>query len=442
MSTSRGLAQRLVAEHFPASDEELVVGGLTASALAERFGTPLYVFDAGVLRASLGAVREALGPRVEVLFALKANPNAAVAQVLREGGAGAEVASAGEILVARHAGFEGSAVQFAGPGKHGEDLRLALEDGITLNVESLAELEAVAEAARATGRRARVALRVNPSESKAGSRMSMGGGSAKFGIDADMLCEVAARADALEDVELRGLHTYAGTQTFDHEGWLAHARFLFESAAMVEAHLGRELETLNFGGGFGVPVFESDPTFDLAAAGAGLRALIEADARPARRYFVELGRYLSAPCGVFLTRVVLVKESRGKTHAILDGGMHNHAAAAGLGTVIRRSFPMVKATALRAEAGPALQLGGPLCTPADAFPTSERLPPLARADLVAFLASGAYGLTFSNVLFLSHAAPAEVLVERGEAFVVREAGRPQDALRGQRLPSHRAGASS
>jgi len=434
-SDSPSLAERVVDARFGRDEGELTIGGLRASEIVAEHGTPLYVFDASVLRAQLASVKAALGPRVQVLFALKANPNAAVARVLREGGAGAEVASAGEIHVARRAGFEGGQMQFAGPGKHGADLDLALEDGVTLNVESLAELEAIDAAAAATGKVATIALRVNPPDAKAGSRMRMGGGSAKFGIDADVLGEVAKAAESKDHVELVGLHTYAGTQTFDADGWLTHARFLLETSAATEGAIGRELQTLNFGGGFGVATFDNDGTFDLARAGEGLRALIAEDDRPSRRYFVELGRYLVAESGVYLTRVVYTKESRGKRHAILDGGMNQHAAAAGLGTVIRRSFPMVHAGALDAEvAEGGCQLGGPLCTPADAFPTSKALPALQRGDLVAFLVSGAYGLTFSNVLFLSHGLPAEVLVDGGEAHVIRDRGAPEDALRGQRLP--------
>ncbi|HJK93661.1 MAG TPA: alanine racemase [Polyangiaceae bacterium LLY-WYZ-15_(1-7)] len=433
MTTGGTLASRLLAARFPRSDDELVIGALPARALAERFGTPCYVFDAAILRENLAAVREALGPRVGVLFALKANPNAAVAQLLHAGGAGAEVASAGEIHVALRAGIGGEAMQFAGPGKHGEDLRLALREGVLLNVESAAELEAIAAAAREAGVRARVALRVNPPASMTGSRMRMSGGSAKFGIDAGALEDVARRAEALDGVALEGLHTYAGTQTFDHEGWLANARWLVERARALDAALGRRLASLNFGGGFGVPVFDKDTPFDLAAAGEGLRALIDEDGAD-RRYHVELGRYLVAEAGVFLTRVTYLKESNGKRFAILDGGMNQHAAATGMGTVIRRAYPMVRATRLKAPAGEeGCQLGGPLCTPADVFPTAKGLE-LEQGELVAFLSSGAYGLTFSNVLFLGHPAPAEVLVDGEVAEVVRAAGRPEDALRGQRLP--------
>ncbi len=427
-----GQVARLLASHFPGSERELVVGELPVSALAERFGTPLYVYDRGAMERRLQAVRSALGPRVDVLFALKANPSVGVAQVFAEAGAGAEVASAGEIVVARHAGFEGHQMQFAGPGKHGPDLDHALSAGVTLNVESRGELEAIAAAAAAREVQASVALRVNPPASMSGSRMRMSGGSAKFGIDVDLLDEVARRATEMPSVRLVGLHTYAGTQTFDAEGWLRHARALLEAAAQVEAATGAPLERLNFGGGFGVPLFAKDTPFDLASAGEGLRALIAEDAREDRRYAVELGRFLVAEAGLFLTRVLYVKESQGTRHAILDGGMNQHAAATGVGSVFQRSFPVVKANDVRAEGEAGCRLGGPLCTPADAFPEVPGLPELVPGDLVAFLASGAYGLTFSNVLFLSHPLPAEVLVDGDRAVLLRERGAPEDALRGQR----------
>lgn len=426
------LAGRLLSRRFPKSERELVVGSLSTSMLAERFGTPCYVFDAAILRERIAAVRAALGERVGVLFALKANPNAAIAQLLHQGGAGAEVASGGEILIARRAGVPGDQMQFAGPGKDAEELAIALEHGVLLNVESLAELRAVNAAAVEGGTQARVALRVNPPASLTGSRMRMSGGSAKFGIDAEVLEEVARTAESMDSVRLEGLHTYAGTQTFDHEGWLANARFLIEQAEAVEASLGRPLTSLNFGGGFGVPVFDKDAEFDLEAAGRGLQELI---AESERRHFVELGRYLVAEAGVYLTRVTYVKESHGKRFAILDGGMHQHAAAAGMGTVIRRPFPMVRASQL--DAAPSESecvLGGPLCTPADVFPTAAGLGDVEAGELVAFLSSGAYGLTFSNVLFLGHPTPPELLVDGNDVHVIREGGRPEDALRGQRLP--------
>ena len=428
------LADRLIAEHFSQSSSELVVGGVPVSELAARFGTPFYVYDAGVISRTYAAVRDALGSRVTVLYALKANPVAGIAQLFRKLGAGAEVASAGEIASALHAGFSGADLQFAGPGKHGSDLTLSLQHGVTLNVESSAELAAIAGVAERMGVVARVALRVNPPESKSGSRMRMSGGSAKFGIDVADVSAVARQARELPSVELRGLHTYAGTQTFEADGWLAHAASLFDVAKDVEEATGAPIESLNFGGGFGVPVFDKDTPFDLRRAGEGLQEQIAADDRSDRRYFVELGRYLVAESGVFLTRVIYTKESRGQRHAIVDGGMNQHATAAGVGSVIQRSFPVVKANQLNAAPGEGCRLGGPLCTPADAFPSGDGLPAFEEGDLVAFLASGAYGLTFSNVLFLSHPLPAEILVREGQAWVLRARGTPDDLLRGQHLP--------
>ncbi len=430
--TRGSLIQALIARLGPTQEGGLRIGGIPAGDIAERFGTPAYVYDADILRDNVKSVREALGPRVEVLFALKANPNAAVARVLRLAGAGAEVASAGEILVAQRAGFRGEDIQFAGPGKHGSDLELSFRHRLSaLNVESVAEYEAIADLATRERVRPSIAIRVNPQESLCGSRMQMGGGSKKFGLDAEAVPPLARRIREEDVCDLRGLHVYAGTQSFDAGAWVENARGLVSFANQIERDEGLSLRTLNFGGGLGVPVFEGDTPIDLAALGSGVRELIDADARPDRRYFVELGRYLTATAGVYLTRVLYLKRSGERRHLILDGGMHHHAAAAGLGTVIRRAFPIVVARAPTAEATDKYTLGGPLCTPADEFAANLRLPPVRSGDLIGILGSGAYGLTFSNALFLSHPLPAEVMVEGGESHVIRARGLPEDALRGQ-----------
>jgi len=429
------LAERLLREHCPHSSSQLVIGSVPACELADRFGTPLYVHDAGILRRRLAAVRDALGPRVKVLYALKANPSAAVAQVLRVAGSGAEVASGGEARIALAAGFDGGDVQFAGPGKTAEEIRFAAEAGLgNLNVESPAEYAAIADVARATGRRMRIAIRVNPEEAVSGSRMRMGGGAKRFGVDASEIALLVRRVIDEDAVELRGLHVYAGTQCFDSEAWLKNAENLRTFANRIEEETGVHLRSLNFGGGFGVPCFEQDGLFDLDGAGEGVRALIEEDGRSDREYFVELGRYLVAPAGFYLTRVTYLKHSHGTDFAVLDGGLHHHSAAAGVGSIVRRPFPIVKADAV-APSGScnSYTLGGPLCTPADEIASGIQLPELHEGDLIAVLASGAYGLTFSNVMFLSHPMPAEVLVDGAEAFVARDRGREEDALRGQHL---------
>ncbi len=417
-----------------ANATELVIGGIPARELAERFGTPLYVFSAEVLDARLRAVQDALGPRLGVLYSIKSNPSLAVTARLREGGAGAEIASLGELHLAIAAGHAPAALRFAGPGKTDAEIQAALKLGLgCFHVESADEVRAIAAAAQAAGQRAGVAVRINLPQELGGSRMRMSGRTSRFGVDAaeapQLLREIAASAP----LHLRGLHVYAGTQGFDAAAFVRHAKALVLAAEQWERELGISLDELDLGGGFGIATYAGDPEFDLAAAGRGLQELIAEHDRPGRVWLVELGRFLTAPCGVYLTRVVRSKLSGGEAHLALDGGMHQHAAACGIGTVLRRPPLLVHATDLRGSPVAKVTLGGPLCTPADQFAEQLALPPLRSGDLLAVLAAGAYGLTYSPHGFLSHATPAEVMITGGSARIVRERGRAEDGLRGQHL---------
>lgn len=428
------LIERALADLNSPPSECLTIGGLEAEELAQRFGTPTYVYDANVLRRRFADVKQSMG--VNVLYALKANPSLAVAHVLREAGAGAEIASAGEMYIAEKAGFSGEQMQFAGPGKSEQELRLAVDKGLySINMESEAEYEAIVEVAKTSKRKPQVSIRVNPPKSSSGARMHMGGGAKKFGVDASEVAALLRRIQSEGKVQLQGLHNYLGTQCFSAEAWLQGASQMLAFTKEMEAEANVALPSIDFGGGFGVPCFERDKEFDLAAAGRGLRTLLEGEERHAH---IELGRYLTAPAGVYLTRVRYIKESGGKRFAVLDGGIHHHSAGASVGSVVPRPFPMVAAKAPLSQNVRPQTLCGPLCTPVDVFATGVELPELEVGDLVAILISGAYGLTFSNVLFLSHPTPGEVLVDGGRAHLIREPGRPQDALRGQHLPGQYA----
>ncbi len=427
----RAVTDALAALEVPTGDE-LQLDGVAATELADRWGTPLYAFSARALDAGFAAVRAALGPRVEVLYSIKANPSLAVTSRLRAAGAGAEVASLGELHLALAAGHDAAALRFAGPGKTVVEIATAVALGLgTFHVESADEIDAIGAAAVAAGRRVRIAVRVNLPQELAGSRLRMGGRSSRFGVDEDQVPAVIGRIAQHPHLDLAGLHVYAGTQCFDAAAFVQHAAALTARATAWEQDLGVQLDEFDLGGGFGVATFGGDPTFDLDAAGRGLAELIAAHDRPTRRWFVELGRYLVAPCGVYLTRVVRTKDSGGQRHVVLDGGLHQCAAAAGVGSVLKRAPLLVHATRLRDGTRLPVTLGGPLCTPADQFAAELPLPPLATGDLVAILNAGAYGSSFSPTGFLSHPAPAEVFVESGRARVVRERGDSRDVLRGQ-----------
>jgi diaminopimelate decarboxylase len=410
--------------------EQLAIGGIAASELADRHGTPLYVFDAAVLRRRLARVQTALGPRVRVLFSVKANPSLAVTRCLREAGAGAEIASLGELHLARAAGHAASDLRFAGPGKTDAEIEAAVEAGLgCFHVEAEGEAASIAAAARRRGKRVGVAVRVNLAQELSGSRMRMGGRSSRFGIDEDQVPSLLATIRDEPTLHLAGLHLYSGTQVFDANAFVQQASLLIERTICWEREANVRLQELDLGGGFGVAAFAGDPSFDLAAAGHGIQDLVRAHAN--RTWFAELGRYLCAPAGVYLTRVVQCKRSGGVLQVVVDGGMHHHAAAAGFGSVLRRPPLLAHATGLRAPADTVSTLGGPLCTPADQFAEQAMLPRLSRGDLVAVLNAGAYGLSFSPVLFLSHPTAAEVMVDGGVARIARHRGQETDVLRGQ-----------
>ncbi|MEE2888031.1 MAG: diaminopimelate decarboxylase [Planctomycetota bacterium] len=415
----------------PNHEAGLTIGGHAVEAIAGRFGTPCYIYDAAILRQRLQSVVQSLG--TEVLYSLKANPSLAVADVLRQAGAGAEVTSAGEILVAQRAGFDSSRMQFVGPGKSSADLRLAVESGVgCIHLESAGEYDVLAELAGDLGTRPRVGIRVNPIGTSTSARIRMSGGSQKFGVDDDAVGTLLERILTDDLVEFRGLHCFTGSQCFDAGAWLQSCAELLDLARQIETEHSIQVPVVDLGGGFGVPCFEDDPEFDLAAAGSGLRSLLQDHS--GREVFVELGRYLTAPAGIYVSRVNYLKNSDGRRFAILDGGMHHHGAAAGVGAVLRRPFPIVLARDPLAVGGEAVTLCGPLCTPMDNFVDDLAMPELQPGDLVAVLCSGAYGLCFSQAAFNGHPTPAEVLVDRDSVSLVRAAGRAQDTLRGQFLP--------
>src|SRR5215216_2067305 len=421
-------------------DGEFYPGGVPISHIAEEYGTPFYLYNGEMIVDRVRRVREAMG--TEVAFSLKANPNLAVCQLIasqRE--AGAEVASSGELVVARAAGFEPEDIVFAGPAKTDEELRMAVEEGIfAVNVESLNEIERLAGIAQDAGRRIGVGLRINPTAQLMGSQMRMGGTVGQFGIDQAELEEAVVKTLSHPELVLRGVHVYTATQVFEIGPLLEHCRNILEIALEAADHAGGPLEMIDFGGGFGVPYFEKMAEFDLGTFGEGFRELLapyRSDPRLSGcRFLFELGRYLVADAGVYVTRVVDVKQMRGKTFVVTDGGMNHHLTATGnMGQVFRKSYPLLNLTRMSGMPEEGVAVAGPCCTPLDTFGSNIPLVQPEVGDLIGVFYSGAYGFSASNLGFLSHPAPAEVLLWRGETHLLRPGGKPEDVLRGQKALS-------
>jgi len=381
-------------------------------------------------------VLEALG--TEVLFSVKANPSLAIAQILRGiPGVGAEAASSGELAVMLAAGFSPSDLLFAGPGKTDAELDRLVGTGILAdNVESLTEIDRLAAAAERAGTTAGVGLRLNPAAQLLGAQMRMGGTASQFGIGEEDLEAAVERVLGHANLELRGIHVYTATQVFDPAPLVEHCRNVFDLAVRTAELAGRPLGFIDFGGGFGIPYFEGLDDFDLAGFGAAFRELRAAYAGNSRlegtRLMFELGRYLVADAGLYVTRVIDVKDTRGTTFVVTDGGMNHHLTATGnMGQVFRKAFPLANLSRL---AGPTrtVTVAGPLCTPLDIFGTKVELGDPRVGDLVGVFYSGAYGYSASNLGFLSHATPAEALLHEGRLHVLREGGAHDGVLAGQK----------
>ncbi|MDI3339686.1 MAG: type III PLP-dependent enzyme [Sphaerobacter sp.] len=416
---------------------EFCPDGVPLSELVARYGTPCYLYHGGVALAQLARVRAAVGPDVEIAYSIKANPSLGLCQLLTRAGAGAEVASAGELHLALAAGVDPARIVFAGPGKTDDELRRAVRAGIfAVNVESLGELERLGEIAEQEGRDVGVGLRINPAKPLLGSHMRMGGRPTQFGMDEDDLEKAVAAVQSRPHLILRGVHVYTATQVFDADPLVEHCDYVFDLACRAADVAGRPLEMVDLGGGFGVPYFEHLADFDLERFGHGLRSLLaqrRADPRLARaRVILELGRYLVAEAGVYLTRVVDVKRVRGKTFVVTDGGMNHHISATGnWGQVFRKPYPILNLSASPDGAAEPVDLAGPCCTPLDLFGTDIALAPPRPGDVLGVFYSGAYGYSASSLRFLSHPEPAEVLLWQGAAHLLRPGGQPEDVLAGQ-----------
>ncbi|WP_294204379.1 pyridoxal-dependent decarboxylase, exosortase A system-associated [uncultured Sphingomonas sp.] len=392
---------------FARQNDMLTIAGRSAvDWLAGRDG-PVFVYDMGLVAARVARFRAAF-PSIDLHYAIKANPFQPLLDAMAGLVDGFDVASAGEL--AKVAGL-GRPVSFAGPGKRDAELSTAIEAGVTLNLESEGEATRALAIADRLGHSPRLAVRVNPDVELRGSGMKMGGRPSPFGID-------AARVPALvrnlvtAGADWRGFHIYAGSQALDPQAIIDTQAATLALAARLAEEAGHAPPLVNLGGGFGVPYFAGDRPLDIEAVGAALEQALAA--RPAilgdTRFAIELGRWLVAEAGVYLSRVVDRKDSGGETFLILDGGLNHQLAASGnFGTVVRRNYPLALAHAMGAEPVETVSVVGPLCTPLDRLGDRVGLPAGAVGDIVAIFLAGAYGATASPSAFLGHPAAGEVL---------------------------------
>ncbi|MBA8823983.1 diaminopimelate decarboxylase [Saccharopolyspora lacisalsi] len=416
---------------------ETRVQGNSISEIADEFGTPLFVYDTDILRETYQDLRDRLPKQLDIFFSLKANPNISVCAFLGALGAGAEVSSQAELVTALRAGVRPENVIFLGPGKDSDDLNACLDAGIHAVVcESLDELRLLDElVTRRGGSDCRAVMRVNPSFSTKGSGLAMGGKPRQFGVDEDVVAESKRFVADLRHIRVIGIHAYMGTRFLYHDDVVHNTGRILDTAERLADQLGIPLEIVDVGGGLGVAYFDNEDELDLDALGARLREVILpfAERHPRCRLVTELGRYLTAAAGTYVVRARYVKESMGESFVVADGGTNHHMAAVGIGSFVKRNFPIHHLTRPDEPPLQRYSVTGPLCTPNDIVAKKVALPRVEPGDLIGVQRSGAYGPTASPGLFLSQGFPAEVLVHRGRALLVRERDTTQDLLAKQHL---------
>jgi len=412
------VAERQVPVHAPMSqfavrDGELLVNGEPLSRLAARVGqTPFYAYDRSLLRARVVSLREALPAAVKLHYAMKANPMPAVVSFMAGLVDGIDVASAGELKVALDAGADPREVSFAGPGKRDIELRQAVAAGVLVNVESMREVAPLAAASQELGLPARVAVRVNPDFELKGSGMKMGGGPKQFGVDVEVVPELLAAIKGA-GLSFEGYHLFAGSQNLRPESICEAQQKSFALAVRLAEHAPSAVRFLNLGGGFGIPYFPGEQRLDLRPIGDNLAELVERAKTelPEASIVIELGRYLVGEAGIYVSRVIDRKVSRGHTFLVTDGGLHHHLSASGnFGQVVRKNYPVAIGTRMESLKREQASVVGPLCTPLDLLADRMDLSECAEGDLVVVFQSGAYGASASPQNFLGHPGCVEVLV--------------------------------
>jgi diaminopimelate decarboxylase len=411
-------------DHFHYRNRVLHCEEVSVPALAEAYGTPLWVYSRATLLHHLAQLQRAFAAvQPLICYSLKTNPNLHICRLMREHGAGFDVTSGGELYRALNAGGTGDKIVFAGVGKTDAELRAGLENDVFLfNVESEAELRALAEVAEGLKRTASVALRVNPDlPPKTHVKTDTSVKGAKFGLDIEHILEVAQSVVRNPHVKIVGLHMHLGSPILSSQPYREGVQ---KGLGLIDKmrQQGHRIEYLNMGGGFGIHYRRQEAP----PADAFAEVIVPAVKAAACKLVLEPGRFIVGNAGILLSRVIYTKDSGGKHIVIQDAAM-NDLIRPTLYDSFHRIWPVHPAAGFPAppedfEADIANtrknDVVGPVCESGDFLARDRRLPPMQRGDLLATFSAGAYGMAMSSN-YNSRPRAAEVLVEGSGHRLIR-----------------------
>ncbi|MES9843537.1 MAG: diaminopimelate decarboxylase [Candidatus Sedimenticola sp. PURPLELP] len=412
-------------DHFDYRGDRLFVEDVPLDQIAETYGTPCYVYSRATLERHWHAFDNAFREQPHlVCFAVKANSNLAVLNLLARLGSGFDIVSVGELERVLAAGGDPRKVVFSGVGKRADEMRRALEVGIRcFNVESAAELERLDQVAGEAGIRAPVALRVNPDvDAQTHPYISTGLKENKFGVDIDQALEVYRRAAELPNLDISGVDCHIGSQLTQVEPFLDALDRLMVLVNNLKSE-GIEIDHLDLGGGLGIRYTDEQPPEPAEYA----RAIAERLGDVGYEIFIEPGRAIAGNAGVLLTRVEYLKHTEQKDFALIDAAM-NDLLRPTLYQAHQEIIPVVKQDEGRKGV---YDLVGPICETGDFLGKNRELA-LNEGDLLAVRSSGAYGFTMSSNYNTRPRAP-EVMVDGDQLHLVRERETVEELYKGERV---------
>ncbi len=402
-------------DHFEYKNGHLSAEDVKLGSIADEIGTPFYAYSTATLTRHYQIFADALhGMNALVCFAVKANSNIAVLRLLAGLGAGADVVSGGELTRALKAGIPASKIIFSGVGKTDEELSLALSIGIRqINVESVPELEAISRIASANGVVAPIALRINPDiDAGTHAKITTGTLENKFGIEWTLAHEIYSRANQMPGIEVKGLAMHIGSQLHDLEPFRKAYERMGDLVAMIRKD-GLSIETLDLGGGFGIPY--GDETAPMPNVEEYAQIVRETLGGLGVEYIFEPGRVIAGNAGVLVSSVIYVKEGSSKTFVIVDAAMNDLIRPTLYGAyheIVPVDDPGKDVDMIEAD------IVGPICETGDTFVKSATLPRPEPGDLLAVRTAGAYGAVQSST-YNTRPLVAEVLVDGDKFHVIR-----------------------
>jgi diaminopimelate decarboxylase len=393
--------------------------------IAEQFGTPLYLYSQATLERHF-RVFDAAFARVQHLtcYAVKANSNLSILTLFRKMGAGFDIVSGGELMRAVKAGADTHKIVFSGVGKSVAEIDLALgHDILQFNVESAAELDTIGERSRALGKKARIALRVNPDvDPQTHPYISTGMRQNKFGISMANALALYRKAARSPHLQITGIGFHIGSQITRVEPFIDALKHLKEIIVRLRAG-GIELLHLDLGGGLGIQYHdESPPHPDVYG-----KALLEAAEDMRCKLLLEPGRVIVGNAGVLLTRVILTKQNEGKNFVVIDAGMSELMRPSLYG-----SYHAIQPARLTHRGRWTADVVGPICESGDFLARDREMPVTKAGDLLAVMSAGAYGFVLSSNYNSRPHAP-EVLVKGARQKVIRQRESFKDLIRGESL---------